>query len=363
MPFKILAINPGSTSTKIALYEDDKEISRKSIEHPSEEIVKFNKITDQYEMRYNQIMKFLEENNFNIKELSAVVGRGAPLPPVRSGAYEVNEAMVDRLKNRPLIEHASNLGAIIAKEIADSIGVKAYIYDSISVDELDDIARISGLADIERQSLTHCLNMRAAAIKVAEKLGKDYKDCNFVVAHLGGGISLSAHRKGRMVDMVSDVEGPFSPERSGVLPTDKLVELCYSNEKAVVKKKLRGNGGLVSYLNTNSVLDVVDMIHKGDEKARLVLEAMAYQVAKAIGQLSVVLEGDMDRIILTGGIAYSEMITEWIKKRVAFIAPVEVLPGENELESLALGALRVLKGEEEAYEYDLEDNELVSAEV
>lgn len=354
MSFKILAINPGSTSTKIAIYEDTKEISRKSIEHPSEEIAKYNKITDQYEMRYKQIMDFLEENNFDVKELAAVVGRGGPLPPVRSGAYEVNDAMVDRLKNRPIIEHASNLGAIIAKEIADSIGVKAYIYDSISVDELDDIARISGLADIERQSLTHCLNMRAAAIKTAGNIGKSYKDCNFVVAHLGGGISLSAHRKGKMADMVSDVEGPFSPERAGVLPTDKLVELCYSNEKSDVKKKLRGKGGLVSYLNTNSVLEVEDKINNGDEKAKLVLEAMAYQVAKAIGELSVVLEGDIDRIILTGGIVYSEMVTEWIRKRVAFIAPVQLLPGENELESLALGALRVLKGEEEAYEYDLD---------
>ena len=354
MSFKILAINPGSTSTKIAIYEDTKEISKKSIEHPSEEIAKYNKITDQYEMRYKQIMDFLEENNFDVKELAAVVGRGGPLPPVRSGAYEVNDSMVDRLKNRPIIEHASNLGAIIAKEIADSIGVKAYIYDSISVDELDDIARLSGLADIERQSLTHCLNMRASAIKTAGTIGKSYKDCNFVVAHLGGGISLSAHKKGKMVDMVSDVEGPFSPERAGVLPTDKLVELCYSNEKAAVKKMLRGKGGLVSYLNTNSVLEVEDQINNGDEKARLVLEAMAYQVAKAIGELSVVLEGDIDRIILTGGIVYSKMVTEWIRKRVAFIAPVELLPGENELESLALGALRVLRGEEEAYEYDLD---------
>jgi len=351
--FKILAINPGSTSTKIAIYEDTNEIYKKNIEHPSEEIAKYNKITDQYEMRYKQIMDFLKENNFDVKDLAAVVGRGGPLPPVHSGAYKVNDDMVDRLKNRPMIEHASNLGAIIAKEIADSIGVDAYIYDSISVDELDDIARLSGIADIERQSLTHCLNMRAAAIKTAQSMGKKHKDCNFVVAHLGGGISLGAQRKGKVVDMVSDVEGPFSPERAGVLPTDKLVELCYSNEKAVVKKKLRGNGGLVSYLNTNSALDVEDRINNGDEHAKLVYEAMAYQVAKAIGQLSVVLEGDIDKIILTGGIAYSKMLTDWIVKRVAFIAPVEILPGENELESLALGTLRVLKGEEEAYEYNL----------
>jgi len=351
--FKILAINPGSTSTKIAIYEDTKEIYKKNIEHPSEEIAKYKSITDQYEMRYKQIMDFLNENNFNVKELAAVVGRGGPLPPVRSGAYRVNDVMVDRLKNRPIIEHASNLGAIIAKEIAESIGVEAFIYDSISVDELDDIARISGVADIERQSLTHCLNMRAAAIKTAGIIGKNYKECNLVVAHLGGGISLSAHKKGRMVDMVSDVEGPFSPERAGVLPTDKLVSMCYTNEQPIVKKKLRGNGGLVSYLNTNSALEVENRINNGDEYAKLVYEAMAYQIAKAIGELSVVLEGEIDKIILTGGIAYSKMLTDWIVKRIAFIAPVEILPGENELESLALGALRVLKGEEEAYEYDL----------
>lgn len=353
MSFKILAINPGSTSTKIALYEDKKEISKKNIEHPSDEIAKYEKITDQYEMRYKQIMDFLNEQNFDVKELSAVVGRGGPLPPVHSGAYEVNEAMIDRYRNRPIIEHASNLGGLIANEIAESAGVKAYIYDSISVDELDDIARISGLADIERQSLTHCLNMRAAAIKTSEKMNKNYKDCNFVVAHLGGGISLSAHRQGKMVDMVSDVEGPFSPERAGVLPTDKLVKLCYSNEESVVKKKLRGKGGLVSYLNTNSALEVEDMIKNGDERAKIVYEAMAYQIAKAIGELSVALEGKVDKIVLTGGIAYSKMLTDWIIKRVSFITDVEVLPGENELESLALGTLRVLEGKEEAYEYNL----------
>lgn len=353
MTFKILAINPGSISTKIAIYDDIKEVSSKCIEHSSEEIEKYNKITDQYEMRYNKIMDFLKENNFDVKELSAVVGRGGPLPPVRSGAYKVNNSMIDRLTNRPKIEHASNLGAILAKEIADSIGVDAYIYDSISVDELDDIARITGLADIERRSLTHCLNMRAAAIKVAKYMGKKYKESNFIVAHLGGGISLTAHKKGKMVDVVSDLEGPFSPERSGILPADQLVELCYSNDKSTITRKMRGKGGLMSYLNTNSAVEVENRIENGDEYAKLVYEAMAYQVAKAIGELSIALEGKVDKIIITGGIACSKMITGWIKKRVTFIAPVEIVPGENELESLTLGILRVLKGEEEAYEYDL----------
>ncbi len=353
MSFKILAINPGSTSTKIAIYDDIKEVSRKTIEHPNNEISKYNKTTDQYEMRYKQIMDFLDENNFDKKELSAIVGRGGPLPPVRSGAYRVNDSMIDRYRNRPMFEHASNLGAIIAKEIADSIGVDAYIYDSISVDELDDIARFSGLADIERQSLTHCLNMRAVAIKVAKDMDKRYDECRFITGHLGGGISLSVHKDGKIVDMVSDAEGPFSPERTGALPHDKLVNLCYSTDEDIVKRKLRGKGGLISYLNTNSTIEVEDRIKNGDEYAKLVYEAMAYQIAKAIGELSVVLEGKVDKIIVTGGIAYSKMITDWIKKRVDFIAPVEIVPGENELESLALGILRVLKGEEKAYEYDL----------
>lgn len=354
MSFKILAINPGSTSTKIAIYEDEEEVSRKTIDHPIEEIKKYKKIMDQEQMRYGQIIKFLEENNFKIESLSAVVARGAPLPPVRSGAYRVNDAMVDRLKNRPIVDHASNLGAIIARQIGDSIGVAAYIYDPVSVDELEDIARFSGLAGLERQPLTHALNKRAAAIKVAQDMGKSYEDCRFILVHMGGGTTLSAHKNGKMVDMVSDAEGPFSPERSGGLPTDKLVELCYSNDMARVKAKLRGRGGLVSYLNTNSGLEVEERIRKGDKYAELVYQAMAYQTAKAIGELAVALEGRVDRIILTGGVANSRMITGWIRERVSFIGPVEIVAGENELEALALGVLRVLRGQEEAYEYHLD---------
>lgn len=351
--YKILAINPGSTSTKIALYEDTKELFKKNIEHSSEEISKYKNITDQYEMRYEAIMNLLKEMNFDINELSAVVGRGGPLPPVKSGAYRVNESMVERLAKNPVIEHASNLGAIIANVISKPLNIPAFIYDSIAVDELQDIARISGMADIERESLVHTLNMRAVAIKMAQKLGKAYEDCNLIVAHLGGGISLSIHNKGKMVDIISDEEGPFSPERSGRVPCKRLIEMCYINDKNTMKKKLRGNGGLVSYLGTNSALEVEKRIANGDKEAKLVYEAMAYQVAKGIGELATVVDGDVDAVIVTGGIAYSKMITEWITKRVKFIAPVEIVPGENELEALAFGALRVLKGEEKAHEYNL----------
>ncbi len=354
MSFKILAINPGSTSTKIALYEDTKEVYKKNIEHSNEEIDKYKNIADQYEMRYKSIKGFLDEIGFDIKQLSAVVGRGGLLPPVKSGAYRVNESMVDRLRFRPIIEHASNLGGIIAYEIAESVDVPAYIYDPVAVDEFEDIARISGLAEIERKSLSHALNMRAVAIKTSKDLEKGYEDSNLIVAHLGGGITISAHKKGKMIDIVSDDEGPFSPERSGKVPCKDLIDMCYENDKNTMRKKLRGKGGLVSYLDTNSALEIENRINNGDEYAKLIYKAMAYQIAKGIGELATVLEGDVDRIIITGGIAYSKLMTGWIKKRVQFISPVEIVPGENELESLALGTLRVLKGEEASREYDLD---------
>lgn len=352
--YKILAINPGSTSTKIAIYDDTEELFKTSIEHSSEEVKKYENIADQYTMRYEAIMKFLKEVDFDVKDLSAVVGRGGILPPVKSGAYRVNDSMVERLAKRPVVEHASNLGAIISYTIAKPLKIPAFIYDSVAVDEFEDIARISGLADIKRESFIHALNMRAAAIKTAKKLGKPYEQCNLVVAHLGGGISLTVHKGGRMIDAVTDEEGPFSPERSGRVPCKRLIEMCYKNDERTMKKKIRGDGGLISYLGTNSALDVEKRIENGDTEAKLVYEAMAYQIAKAIGELATVVKGKVDAVVITGGIAYSKMMTEWVKERVEFIAPVEILPGENELESLALGALRVIKGEEKAHEYDLD---------
>ncbi|WP_347451497.1 butyrate kinase [Acetoanaerobium noterae] len=353
MKYNILAINPGSTSTKLALYENDKEIFCNTLEHSAEEIEKYDKIQDQFEMRKNLVISSLLEKGYDIKSLSAVVGRGGMVPKVKSGAYKVNETMVNRLKFNPVIEHASNLGALIAYEIANEVNISAYIYDSVRVDELKDVARISGMPEISRTSTSHALNSRAMAMKVAKMNGKKYSDMNFVVAHLGGGISVSVHEKGRMVDILADDEGPFSPERAGRVPCKELIDLCYSGEfdKKTMNKKLRGNGGLKAYLNTVDVREVEEMIERNDEKAKLVLEAMAYQVAKGIGDLSTVVEGKVDAIVLTGGIAYSKRITALIKKRVEFIAPVEIMPGENEMESLAMGIQRVLKGEEEASEY------------
>lgn len=356
MNYKILSINPGSTSTKIAIYENEKELFCKTLIHPAEEIEKYNNVAEQFNMRKEVILSFLEENGYNVNELSAVVGRGGMVPSVKSGAYIVNDKMINRLKNNPIMEHASNLGGLIAHEIATEVNIPSYIYDSVRVDELADIARISGMPDLPRTSSSHVLNSRATAMKVAKKYGKKYADMNLIVAHLGGGISLSIHKKGQIVDIISDDEGPFSPERAGRVPCRDLIDACYSGkfDKDTMKKKLRGNGGLKAYLNTVDARDVEKMIEKGDEKAKLVYEAMSYQIAKGIGELATVVKGKVDAIIITGGIAYSNMTTNWIKERVEFIAPVEIMPGENEMEALALGILRVLRGEESAREYDMD---------
>lgn len=353
MSYKVLAINPGSTSTKISLYEDDKETFTKKLEHTLEEIEKYDNVEDQLRMREELVISSLKEKNIDIKELSAVVARGGMLPPVKAGAYIINDLMIDRVINRPIMDHASNFAAPIAYEIAKSLNIPSYIYDSVMADELPDIARISGMPDLPRTSASHVLNTRAMAIKAAKERGKSYNDMTVIVAHLGGGISVNVHEKGRIIDLVSDDEGPFSPERSGRVPCRELINLCYSGkyDKKTMQKKLRGNGGLKAYLNTVDARDVQNMIAEGNEYAKLVYEAMAYQIAKAIGELATVVEGNVDLIILTGGIAYSQMLTDWIVKRVKFIAPVEIMAGENEMESLAFGALRVLKGEEAAKEY------------
>lgn len=353
MSYKILAINPGSTSTKIALYEDEKEIFVKTLDHPVELIDSFDNVEDQLQMRKEVVMSFLKEQNFDINELSAVVARGGMLPPVKSGAYTINDLMVDRVENRPVMEHASNLAAPIAYGIAKEVGAPSFIYDSVMTDELLDIARISGSPEIPRTSASHVLNTRAMAIKYAKSKGKRYDELNIIVAHLGGGISINIHSGGKIIDLLSDDEGPFSPERAGRVPCRELINLCYSGkyDKRTMHKKLRGNGGLRAYLNTLDAREVEKMINEGNEEAKLVYEAMAYQIAKGIGELATVVNGEVDVIILTGGIAHSKMLTSWIKQRVSFISHVEIMAGENEMESLAYGALRVLRGEEESKEY------------
>lgn len=346
--YTIVAINPGSTSTKIALYQDKREVFSANIEHSTVELNKYKKITDQFQMRKELIKEVLYEENYFVEDIDCFVGRGGLLPPIKSGAYEVDKKLLDLLKGDTIPEHASNLGGILAYELAN--GKPSFIYDAVSVDEMIDIARISGSSLIKRKSFSHILNSRAMAIKLATEKGKKYEDLNFIVTHLGGGISSGAHQKGRLIDIISDDEGPFSPERAGRVPCLDLAKVCFNGEFTYneIRKKLRGKGGLVDYLGTSDAREVEELIKNGDENAKIIYEAMAYQIGKGIGELATVLKGEVDYIILTGGIAHSKMLTNWILERVSFLGECHVLPGEKELESLAFGALRVMEGEEKA---------------
>ena len=351
--FKILVINPGSTSTKVSYFEDEKEVRSKKIEHSIGELKKFKTIYDQYEFRKKEVIKFLEENNIKKEELSAIVGRGGLVRPIEAGTYLINEKMLEDLKNAP-IEHASNLGAPIAYEIAKELNIPAFIVDPVVVDEFPEIARISGLKEIKRKSRFHALNTRYIAKKRAEMLGGKLEDFNFVVAHIGGGISVVAFEKGRAID-VNDPSssGPFSPERPGGLPSIDIVEMCYSGNytKDRIKKLLMGEGGIVSYLGTNDLREVEKMIDEGNNYAKLIYEAMAYQISKDIVASAVTLKGNVDEIILTGGASKSERLVGLIKERVSFVSNIFVFPGEMEQEALCFGALSVLKGLEKAKEY------------
>jgi len=355
--FKILVINPGSTSTAIALFEDDKLLDKETIRHSTKELSVYIKIFDQHKFREEIIINFLKKKKIDTNHLDAIVGRGGVLKPVKSGTYRINKLMLEDLKERPRIEHASNLGAAIAYDLAQSIKVPAFIVDSVAVDELDSVARISGMSDIERESLSHVLSLKAAARKMAKELEKSYQDLNLIVVHLGGGISVSAHCKGRMIDVNNaSAEGPFTPERTGGLPSAELVKLCYAQKYTLreMLKKLIGRGGLVDYLGTNNLLEVEERIVKGDKEAELIYQAMAYQVAKEIGAMAAVLKGKVDAIVITGNGAkdkgaLGKTFVNWIKERVNFIASVTIYPESDEM--LALGAIKVLKGEEEAWEY------------
>jgi butyrate kinase len=353
---KILVINPGSTSTKLGFFEGEKPIFIEVLRHNSEEIKKYKRIFDQYEFRKNVVLNFLKDKNISLESITCVVGRGGLIKPVESGTYIVNEKMIEDLKEAKRGEHASNLGAIIAYEIAKELNIPAFIVDPVVVDEMDDIARISGLKGIERKSIFHALNQKAVARKAAKDLGKKYEDVNLIVVHLGGGISIGAHRKGRVVDVNNALngDGPFAPERAGGLPTQDLVDLCFSGKYTYeeMKKKLAGEGGLVSHLGTNDAREVEKRIESGDNYARLVYEAMAYQISRTIGEMAAVLKGDIDAIVVTGGIAYSNMLVNWIKERVSFLGKILVYPGEDEMGALALGALRVLRKEEEPKIYE-----------
>lgn len=348
---KILVMNPGSTSTKIAVYQDETPVFVESIEHSQDELKKFDTIIEQYEMRKDLILDVMEKNGVKKEDLTAIVSRGGLLPPIEAGAYKVNDDMVWQLTYAPQNEHASNLGAVIARAISKELNdIPAYIYDAVTVDELEPLARVTGLPSMQRKGMGHNLNMRAAAMKYAKESGKSYNDISVVVAHLGGGITLSLHHHGRIVDMISDDEGPFSPERAGGLPVFQVIDMAASEgmDKKTMMKTVKSQGGLMGYFGVNDTRIVEKMMKDGDEKAGLIYNAMILNVARNIAKLAVYVDGGIDNIILTGGIAYSEYFTKEVEKRVKFIAPVIVYPGENEMESLALGALRVQRGEETA---------------
>ena len=351
MRYKILAINPGSTSTKIAVFENHNQIFTHTLRHSNEELSQFEKISDQYEFRKNAIVKTLHDNSIALDELSVIVGRGGLLRPIKSGVYEVNEKMVEDLKNGVSGEHASNLGGLIAANLAKESGrCKAYIADPVVVDELEPVARISGHPLLPRVSIFHALNQKAIAKMYANSEGQKYENLNLIVVHLGGGVSVGVHKGGRVVDVNNALngEGPFSPERSGTLPALGLAEICFSGKYTFsqVKKMITGEGGLVAHLGTNSFNEVEKRVAEGDEKFSLISDAFGYNVAKAIGAASTVLSGNVDAILLTGGIAYNTKLMEKISDMVSFIAPVKIYPGEDEMAALAMNGLAVISGEE-----------------
>ncbi|MGE5317236.1 MAG: butyrate kinase [Chloroflexota bacterium] len=353
---RILAINPGSTSTKIAVFSGSNPVFVRTIYHTTEELSKYEKITDQYSFRKEIIYKQLEEAGIDMNSLNAIVGRGGLVKPIPSGVYEVNEVMKADLRNSPMGEHASNLGGLIADDIAKSLNnVRAFITDPVVVDELEPIARVAGHPEFKRISIFHALNQKAIARQHAKSIMRKYEDLNLIVVHLGGGISVGAHKKGRVVDVnqALDGEGPFSPERSGTLPAADLTRLCYSGKYSLkeVLLMIKGKGGLAAHLGTNSAYEVEQRMAAGDENAKFIFEAMAFQVAKEIGAMSTVLKGEVDAILLTGGIAHGKWFVNQVIERVYKIAPVHVYPGEDEMRALALNGLMALKGELEVSEY------------
>ena len=355
MAYNILTINPGSTSTKVALFRDLEQVKTLTLRHSAEEIARFASVADQLDWRLEIILDALKADGIKLEDLNAVIGRGGLMRPIEGGVYRVGETMIADL-SAPKRQHASNLGALIARRIADQAGVEAYIADPVVVDELQDVARVSGIKSIPRRSIFHALNQKAIARRYAMEEGEKYEDLNLIVVHMGGGISVSAHEKGRVIDTNNalDGDGPIAPERAGTIPAGDLVDLCFSGEydKADIKKLLAGKGGLVDHVNCNNVQELNEVrAASGDQEARFMLDAMSYSVAKWIGEMAVVLKGKVDAILLTGGIAWNDCVNDVIVDYCKFIAPIKIYPGENELQSLAENALRVLKGETVAKEY------------
>lgn len=354
MGYTVLVVNPGSTSTKLAVYEGESELYNLTARHDEGALARCGPIYMQLNYRLGLVLETLEEQGFDLSRLDAVMGRGGILPPMHSGGYYVNQRMIDFHISGRLAPHASMLGCMIADAIARPLGIPAMIYDSVSSASLMDVARITGIPEIRRDSFCHALNMRAVARKTAEEeFKRPYEDMRFVVAHLGGGITMSAHAGGRIIDSLADDDGAFAPERTGSVPLLEVIRLCYSGEytQKEMLRYVRGMGGLKALLGTSDCREIVRRIEDGDVYAELIFRAEALQIAKGIGLLSASLCGDIDAVILTGGMAHAKILTDWVVERIGFIAPVILRPGEAELEALALGALRILRGEETAREF------------
>lgn len=346
----ILVINPGSTSTKFGVFKNEEIVLEEKIEHSSEELKRFERISDQFSFRYQFLIDTIRSRNFDVSLLNAVCGRGGLLRPIKSGTYSINQAILDDLRSEKYGAHASNLGALIAHQVSLKLNIPAFIVDPVVVDEYEDVARISGMPMIERVSVFHALNQKAVARVAAKHLNKKYEEINLIVVHMGGGISVGAHEKGRVIDVNSalDGDGPLTPERSGSVPIGPLIKLCYSNQYTFdeLVNLNHGRGGLTAYLKTNNAREVIKRIQSGDEYAKLIYDAMIYQIAKEIGAYATVLKGDIDLIVLTGGLAHEQYLITELTNRIKFLGNIFIYPGEEELLSLAQGALRVLNGEE-----------------
>ena len=353
--YKFLIINPGSTSTKVSIFNDDVEVESKNFTHDAKEVQSYKTIYDQFDFRLDLVENYVKELNLDLNEFTAILARGGNMQPVVGGTYEVNEKMIEDLKIGVMGQHASNLGGGLAYEIANKYGLKAYVVDPVIVDEFEPLARISGTPLIDRKSKDHPLNQKAVARLAASEMGGTYADFNFIIAHMGGGISVGMHRKGRMIEVNNALngDGPMSPERCGGIPFGSLIELCYSGKytKEELEKQLIGQGGLVAYLGTNDGREVGRKIAEGDEYAKLIYEAVGYQLSKEIGACATVVNGEVDAILLTGGLAHDKLLTGWIEERVKFIAPVKCYPGEHEMKALAQGVIRVLNKEEKLQVY------------
>lgn len=353
--FKILVINPGSTSTKLALFENESSVFETEMQHTIRALRPFRKIRDQHSWRRDLVRKSLSNRGVDLGTIDAVVGRGGLMKPVSSGTYMINERMIEDLKDETLWgrEHASNLGCMIAYELGKDLGVPAFTVDPVTVNEMSPEARISGFPEIERRSIVHALNIRATAIQACEEMEKNLDEVNLIIAHLGGGISICAYKKGKIVDVNNALlgMGPFSPQRAGSLPIGDVIEICYSGKykKEELLRKLSRESGLTAYLGTDKIPEI--LCRKDDKKVQVVLNAMIYQIAKEIGAMAAVLEGRIDGIVLTGGMAASSYITRRLGNKISFLAPVRVYPKQSEMKSLAQGALRVLLGKEKANIY------------